>query len=108
MDFTAPQHDQDRDRDQQPDDRVGQREPEQHADRAKDDRQRGEAVQPGVDPVGDECGRADLLADPDAADRDHFVAEEADDAGSDQQPRVVDGARVDEPIDGLPTGDNRR
>ena len=87
------QDEQDGDGDEQTDDRVGEREPGQHAERPADDRQRGEPVGAGVQPVGDERRRADRASDPDAVDRDELVAREADDPGRDDDPRVASSAR---------------
>ena len=65
-------------RDQQADDRVGQRETGQHADRAEHHGQRGEPVGAGVQAVGDQRRGADPAADPDPVDGDQLVAGEPD------------------------------
>ncbi len=56
--------------DEQPDERVGERVAGRDAERAGDDGQRGQPVGPGVVAVGDERGRADRAADPDAVEGD--------------------------------------
>jgi alpha-ribazole phosphatase/probable phosphoglycerate mutase len=103
----AAQHDQDRHRDEQPDDRVGQRETGQHADRPRHDGQRGEPVRTGVQAVRDQRGRPDPAADPDPVARDELVAGEADQAGDDDDADVRDGLLVDQPAYGLVAGDDR-
>jgi hypothetical protein len=49
-------HGKDRDRDDQPNDRVGRRPPEGDAGRTDDYGQGREAVRAGVQPVGNQCG----------------------------------------------------
>ena len=55
-------------------------------------------------PVGNECGAADLFADPDAKDGHGFIAEETDYGGGDDRPEIGDGLWMEESIDGLITG----
>ncbi len=58
--------------------------------------------------VGHEGGRTDVAADPDAVPGHELVAREADDAGHQDRGDVGHHLRVDEPVDGLPAGDERR
>ena len=56
--------------------------------------------------VGDERGRADRVAFPDAVEGDELVADEADEPGDERTTRWRP-AGVDEPADRLPGGENR-
>ena len=85
------EHGQDRHRDDQPDDRVGEREPQCDATGGEQHGQRGETVCAGMQSVGDEGGGPDLASDPDAVQRDQFVADEADQSGRATQPRCSTG-----------------
>ena len=67
----AAQHEQDRDGDEDPDDRVGEREPQQHPDGAGHDGQGGEAVGAGVQAVGDQGRGADLASEANAVPATH-------------------------------------
>ena len=91
----------------QADDRVGGRPTQGDAGRADDDGQRGEAVGAGVQPVGDQGGGTDTTADPDAVERDEFVAGESDHTGGGDPTEMLDGCRVEQPVDRLPPGDDR-
>ena len=91
------QHGQDGDRDEQPDDGVGEREAKRDTASTEQHGQRGEAVGAGVQAVGDQGGRADLAADADAVDRDEFVADEPDEPGRGDPADVLDRDGVDEP-----------
>ena len=71
------------------DDGVGGGKAERDAERADDHGQRGEAVGAGVQPVGDQGGRSDAAADPDAVDRDEFVPGEADQPGGGDPAQVL-------------------
>jgi len=82
----SPEQDDDRGRDNDADDGVGQREAEHDTHGAEDDGKGGEPVQAGVNTVGDEGGGADLLSDADAIDGDDFVACEADQSGEGDEP----------------------
>ena len=81
--------------------------PERDTAGAEQHGQRGEAVGAGVQPVGDQRGRADPAADADAVERDEFVADEADEAGGGDPADVLDRRRVDQPADRLVAGDDR-
>src|SRR5947199_4513537 len=54
--------------DQEADDRIRQREPGPHAERAQHDSETGQTVGPGVVTVGNEGRALDLAPDPDAED----------------------------------------
>ena len=86
------QHAEDRDRDQQPDDRVGPVPAERDAAGAEQHGEAGEAVGAGVQSVGDQGGGADLAADADAVAGDDLVADEPDDGGAGDGPEVGDRA----------------
>ena len=55
--------------------------------------------------VGHQGGRADLAADPDAVDRDEFVADEADEPGGGDPTEVVDRDGVDQAAHRFDGGD---
>ncbi len=54
--------------------------------------------------VGNQGGRPDLAADPDAIERHQFVAEEPDDTGGGHPAEIVDRSRVNQPAHGLVAG----
>ena len=57
--------------------------------------------------VGDQCRASDLLADPDAEDRDHLVAQEADDGREGDGPEVLDRPGVEQAVHRLVPRDPR-
>lgn len=97
----APQQHDDRGGDDDADDRVRKREPDHHPDRPEDHREGSEPVQASMNAVRNEGRGADLLADSDSVDRDEFVAGEADQARQRHEPEVVQGLRVEQPVDGF-------
>ena len=97
----------DRQRDQQADDRVGSREPGQHADRSGHDPEGGQPVRARVGAVGHERRRADVMPHAHPIERDRLVADEADDACRQDHPDVVGGDRVSQPVDRLERGEGR-
>ena len=93
---SVAQHDEDRDRDEQPHDRIRPVPAERDATGADEHRQRREPVGPGVQAVRDQRCRSDLAADLDAVSRDDLVPEEPDDSRGCDGPEMVHLARVDE------------
>lgn len=102
----ADEEDEDRGGDDQPDDRVSQREAEQASDSTGNDGEGGEAVGAGVDAVRDQRGGPDALSDADPVHGDDLVTEEPDDPGSDHPADVGERLRVEEAVDGLPGGND--
>ena len=98
---------QDGDRDQRADERVGQGETDDATDGAKKHGQRGEAVHAGVLAIGHQGGGADLVAHADAKDRHSLVSEEADDRGGDHPAHVADRRWLQQLLVALPSGDDR-
>ena len=86
------QHAEDRDGDDQADDRVGPGPAERDAAGAEQHGQAGEAVGAGVQPVGDQRGRADPPPDADAVAGHDLVAGEPDDRRGGDRPQVLTGA----------------
>ena len=85
--------------DEQADDGVGEREAQRDTAGAEQHGQRGESVGAGVQPVGDQRGRADAATDADAVERDEFVADEPDQTGRGDPADVFDRDGVDQPAD---------
>ena len=86
----ALEDEEDGDGDEQADERVCEGPAGEHAEGAGDDGEGGEPVGAGVEAVGDEGGRPDLVAYPDAVHGDELVAEKADDAGGEDPADVAD------------------
>src|SRR6266545_5276810 len=82
--------------DRQSDDRVGDRQPQADDGRADEDAEADEAIDACVVAVGDECGAVETLARPGADAGGNLVAEEADDAGGGEPPKMRQLAWVDE------------
>jgi hypothetical protein len=74
-----PHDAENRDRDEQPHDRVRFREAVGHAERSDDHGQAGPSIRPRVIAVRDQRRAADLLPHADAEHRDSFVSEKPDD-----------------------------
>ena len=86
---------------------IGEREPEIHANCTEKDGKAGQPVCPGVLAVSHECGAADLVAYPDTELGHRFVADEPDDRCCCNRPEKGDFLRVEEPVDGNITGNDR-
>ena len=102
------QHNDNRRRDEQADDRIGPVPAKRGTSRAQQHRQGSKPVRAGMQPVSDQGRRADLPADPDAVPGDQLVAGEADhrrDANSDQ---ARHRARMRKPCHRLVTSQHRR
>ncbi len=82
------------------------REAEEDTVRPENDGERSKAVEARVDTVGDECSGNRSSDDSDAVNRDNLVAGEPM-IPPRRAARVLDRARVDEPVDRLPAGDDR-
>lgn len=95
----SPVDAKDRDRDQQADDGIGQRKPGPAAECPRNNREADEAVGAGMVAIRDQCCRVDLPSDPDAKNRNRFVAGEAHESGDDHSADVGDRTRVDQPVD---------
>ena len=102
-----PDDAEDGDGDKQPDDRVGKRKAQPHAERTGDDGEAGKAVGAGVIAVRDQRGAVDLAADADAKHRDRLVAEKADDAGGGEPAEMRRRLRMDQAVDRLVARDDR-
>jgi hypothetical protein len=89
----GPEDKQDRDSDGKANDRVGLRESCQDAKCPGDDSEGSEPVCSRVQTVGNKSRRADLPADADPVDGDQFVADESDEAGGSDDPRIADWSR---------------
>ena len=79
----------------EPDHRVGPVPAEGDAACTEEHCQRGEPVGAGVQPVRNQCGRADLAAHADAVPGDDLVAGEADQRGDRDRDQVRHRARVE-------------
>jgi len=99
---------QDGHRDGQADRRIGPRPTEGDTAGAGEDGERCEAVGTGVKSVGDECGRADPLADLDPQPGDRLVTEEADDGGGRHRAQMRDVLRMDKALDRFVPRDHGR
>jgi hypothetical protein len=84
------QHHRDGRRDREPDQRVGEPPAESCPARAEQHGKRGEPVGAGMQPVGDEGGRADSAAGADTRPGHPLVAREADQTGRGHRPKVPD------------------
>ena len=102
------QHQDDRDGDDEADDGVGPVPADGDAACTHEHREGGEAIGPRVVAVGDEGRRADGPALADAEERDGLVADEADESRHGDPSHVVDRRRVQEAVDGLPSGEHGR
>ena len=98
---------EDKCRNQQPGDRIGQWKTYPQADGSGQDAQRCEAVDTGVEPVGDEGGAVYFAPDPDSKNRHRLVADKADYAGCGNRADEIDAYRVEQPVNGFVTGDDR-
>src|SRR5215203_4938160 len=103
-----PDDHEDRGRDQESHDRVGEWVAEPHPYGTGQHGEARPAVGPRVVAVCDERGAAYLPTHPDAEDRHRFVAQEPDRAGERDRPQQTHGLRVDDPLYGLVSGDEGR
>lgn len=101
-----PDDAEDRQRDQQADDRVGDWIAQPDADGAENHGQGGQAVRACVIAVGDQRGAVHLPADADAEHRHHLVAQEADEARRDEPAELRHRLRLDQAADRLVAGDD--
>ena len=102
-----PQHGQDRHGDHQADDRVGPVPAQRDPARAQQHGQRGQSVGAGVQPVGDQRGRADLAAGADPVPGRELVARESGQRGGGDRDQVRDVMRVQQAGDRLVGGQRR-
>lgn len=93
--------------DDEPDDRVGQREAQPDTRGAEHHGKAGQPVDAGMVTVGDERRALDLAADADAEHGDDLVADETEHPGRCHDAEHVDLLRVDQPVDRLVAGDQR-
>ena len=100
-----PDDAEDRHRDQQPDDRVGERKAHPDPERPQHHGKAGEAIGAGVIAVGDQRRRIDLASHPDAKHRHPFIGDKADDPRSGDPAQIADGFGVQQPLHGLPARD---
>ena len=97
----------DRDRDEQTDNRIGDRIAEPDADSAEKHGQTCPAVDAGVITIGNERGTLNFFADFDAENGDRFVADEANDRSGDDCPEITNRLRMHKTADRFVTGDHR-
>jgi len=96
------QHVDDGGADQESDDRIRALPTGERPGGGDDDGQAGEPVGAGVEPIGDEGGRADAAPDADAVAGDQFVAGEPDEPGCRDPAGTLDVAGVEQAFDRVP------
>src|SRR5215211_2750659 len=92
-------------RDEQTDDRIGERIAEPDADCTEEHGQTCPAVDSGVITIDNKRSTLNFLANFDAENGHRFVADEADDRSSHDGPKIANRLRMHEPADGFITGD---
>src|SRR5438477_1713750 len=92
-------------RDEQTDDRIGQRITEPNANCAEENGQTCPAVDSGMITIGNKRSTLNFPADFDAENGDRFVANEANDRSSQDGPEITNRLRMHEAADGFVTGD---
>jgi hypothetical protein len=102
-----PDNSEDCNRDEQPDNGICEREPKVYAGRPKEHGETRQTIGPGVQTVGHERCAADLVADPYTELGRRFVPDEPDDRRCCHCPEKSDFLRVEEPVDGKISGNDR-